>query len=100
MRLTFEQRERIVGTIRDRLGAGATVWLYGSRTADDRRGGDVDLLVKTQGVVAVMDQAAIQARLERELSLPVDISFIDPRQGMNRFQRLAAANALPVEVSS
>jgi hypothetical protein len=37
--------------------------------------------------------------LEPELSLPVDIWFIDPQRGMSRFQRVAAANAIPVEVA-
>jgi predicted nucleotidyltransferase len=99
MRLTPDQRDRIVRTIRDRVGEDATIWLYGSRTADDRRGGDVDLLVRSSAVVDVREQAILHDRLERELILPVDVSFIDPRQGMTRFQRLAAANAVPVEAT-
>jgi len=31
------------------------------------------------------------------LSLPVDVTFVDPDRGMNRFQRLAAANAVLLE---
>lgn len=97
MRLTSSQRERIVRAIREHVGQDATVWLYGSRTADNRRGGDVDLLVRSSAVVDVRKQAILHDLLERELALPVDVSFIDPRQGMTRFQRLAAANAVPVE---
>lgn len=99
MRLTVEQRERIVRIVRERFGHDVAIWLYGSRTVDDRRGGDVDLLIQTPASVDARDQAIIHDRLERELSLPVDVSFIDPRQGMNRFQRLAAAKAVPVEVA-
>jgi hypothetical protein len=54
-------------------------------------------LIRSSRAIDVGEQAEIQARLERELSLPVDVTFIDPDRGMNRFQRLAAAKAVPVE---
>lgn len=97
MRLTPEQRGRIVRIVRDKAGPDASVWLYGSRTSDGSRGGDVDLLIRGSRAIDVGAQAEIHARLERDLSLPVDVTFIDPDRGMNRFQRLAAANAVPVE---
>ena len=99
VRLTSDQRNRIVRAIREHLGENASAWLYGSRTADDRRGGDVDLLIRSSAVINVREQAILHDRLERELALPVDLSFIDPRQGMNRFQRLAAAGAVPEEAA-
>lgn len=97
MRLTPEQREQIVRTVRDQIGADASVWLYGSRTNGHSRGGDVDLLIRPSRSVDATEQARLHGRLEQELSLPVDVSFIDPQRGMNRFQRLVAAGALPVE---
>lgn len=99
MRLTPDQRERIVRIVRANAGEDAVVWLYGSRTHDDRRGGDVDLLIRAADAIDLKQQAQLHARLEAELLLPVDISFIDARQGMTRFQKLAAAQALPVEVA-
>jgi predicted nucleotidyltransferase len=99
MRLTSEQREQIVRIIRAQAGDDAAVWLYGSRTHDDRRGGDVDLLIRASHEIDLKQQAEVHAQLERELLLPVDISFIDSRQGMTRFQKLAAAQALPVEAA-
>ena len=99
MRLTSEQRERIVRIVRAQAGDDAAVWLYGSRTHDDRRGGDVDLLIRACHEIDLKQQAEVHAQLERELLLPVDISFIDSRQVMTRFQKLAAAQALPVEAA-
>ena len=93
MRLTSEQRERIVRIVRAQAGDDAAVWLYGSRTHDDCRGGDVDLLIGASHEIDLKQQAELHARLERELLLPVDISF------MTRFQKLAAAQALPVEAA-
>jgi predicted nucleotidyltransferase len=99
VRLTSHQRKGILRIIREHLGDDVAVWLYGSRTADDRRGGDVDLLVRSPAIVDARVQAILHDRLERELSLPVDISFIDPQRGMSRFQRIAAATAIPVEAA-
>ena len=99
MRLTLEQRERIVRTVRDQIGSDSAVWLYGSRTRADSRGGDVDLLIRSSRVIDATEQARLHGRLEQELSLPVDVSFIDPARGMNRFQRLVAAEAVPLDVS-
>lgn len=97
MRLTPDQQERIVRAVRDQIGADTSVWLYGSRTKREGRGGDVDLLIRPSRSVDATEQARLHGRLEQELSLPVDVSFIDPQRGMNRFQRLVAAGALPVE---
>lgn len=97
MRLSSAQREQIIRIIHESVGDDATVWLYGSRTRDDRRGGDVDLLVQSSRAVDVQQQAALHARLEEEILLSIDLSFVDPRRGMTRFQRLAAARALPLE---
>ncbi|TVQ28454.1 MAG: nucleotidyltransferase domain-containing protein [Spirochaetaceae bacterium] len=46
MRLSDEQRTAIRDAVRDRFGPDATVYLFGSRTDDARRGGDIDLLVE------------------------------------------------------
>ena len=97
MRQTLEQRERIVRTVRDQMGVDSAVWLYGSRTRADSRDGDVDLLISTSRPIDATEQARLHGRLEQELSLPVDVSFIDPSRGMNRFQRLVAAEAVLVE---
>ena len=99
MRLTPDQHETIMRAVRDHAGEDAAVFLYGSRTQDDRRGGDVDLLVRSPHAIDPMRQAALHARLEEALLLPVDISFIDARRGMTRFQKLAVARALPLGVA-
>lgn len=58
MRLTPAQQESIVRIIRQHAGADAGIWLYGSRTHDDRRGGDVDLLVQARDPVAAGSRTA------------------------------------------
>ena len=48
MRLTREQTEVICQAAREAFGAGTDVWLFGSRVDDNRRGGDIDLLLRPQ----------------------------------------------------
>ncbi len=45
MRLTENQVAAIRQAVADTFGAGAQVWLFGSRVDDNKRGGDIDLLV-------------------------------------------------------
>lgn len=47
MRLTSEQQRELHLALRRFFGASARLWLFGSRTDDNLRGGDYDLLVQT-----------------------------------------------------
>ena len=46
MRLTPGQQAAIRIAAIEAFGAGAAVWLFGSRADDGKRGGDIDLLVR------------------------------------------------------
>ncbi|MDA8329092.1 MAG: nucleotidyltransferase domain-containing protein [Betaproteobacteria bacterium] len=48
MRLTEQQRAIIRAAVMEIFGADAKVWLFGSRVDDHQRGGDIDLLIKSQ----------------------------------------------------
>ena len=47
MRLTLQERSAIAEAARATLAAGTQVSLFGSRTDDQARGGDIDPLVET-----------------------------------------------------
>ena len=47
MRLTLNYRDIIVTTAKQMLGDDAMVWLFGSRTDDTQKGGDIDLYIET-----------------------------------------------------
>jgi predicted nucleotidyltransferase len=47
MRLTEYQRIAIREAATEAFGAGAKIWLFGSRVNDTERGGDIDLLIET-----------------------------------------------------
>lgn len=61
MRLTPFQIAAIRQASAQLAGDAARVWLFGSRVYDDKRGGDVDLLLELDAPVA--DPAQLSARL-------------------------------------
>jgi uncharacterized protein len=69
MRLTTEQRQRIVQVAVRTLGRSATVRLFGSRVDDNTRGGDIDLHVELDGDAAELLDRELRfyAVLQREL---------------------------------
>ena len=93
MRLTDKQIQIIKEATADIFGPDACVWLFGSRTDDTRRGGDIDLYVETP----TSDQREIQARrnrlwirLQRQLGEQrIDITAHSAGQPYNAFQREA-----------
>jgi predicted nucleotidyltransferase len=60
MRLSPNQQSTIRATVAETFGEAARVWLFGSRVDDDKRGGDIDLLIETrQSDVAAIIQAEL-----------------------------------------
>ncbi|NWG74384.1 MAG: nucleotidyltransferase domain-containing protein [Rubrivivax sp.] len=81
MRLSERDRETVVRVTAEAAGPGARVLLFGSRTRDDLRGGDIDLLVELPTVspnrLALGDR--IGARLQRIMGLRrIDVLVADP----------------------
>ena len=50
MRLTQIQRDQIFSVFKSRLEFEEKLYLFGSRTREDRRGGDIDLLLVTERI--------------------------------------------------
>jgi predicted nucleotidyltransferase len=72
MRLTSQQRQIILTSTAQYFGANARVWLFGSRTDDQRRGGDVDLYIEPEQS-NLMGELRCKAQLEEALDLHVDL---------------------------
>jgi len=70
MRISDHQRAVILTAVEETFGSGAKVWLFGSRVDDSKRGGDIDLLIKTDLVdIEQLTRAeiALLATLNRQL---------------------------------
>ncbi len=83
MRLTRQQTEAIRQAAHQAFGVGTDVWLFGSRVDDNKRGGDIDLYIETEGGVEdVLDrELAFHSALQRSLG-EQRIDIIVHRQGI------------------
>ncbi len=99
MRLSDEQRRTIKRLTRELIGDDARVLLFGSRTDDARRGGDIDLLVESPRPLAERFALELQlgARIERALGgQRVDLLLVDPTKALQPVHRAAQATGLPL----
>jgi predicted nucleotidyltransferase len=81
MRITDQQRSIIRSTVAETLGEDAVVRLFGSRTDDAQRGGDIDLLIETKQSLAhrIQDECRLAARLYIKLGgRKVDVLIKEP----------------------
>lgn len=78
MRLTTSQIETIRQTARQNFGAEASVWLFGSRVDNARRGGDVDLYIESTQKNTLMSELRCKVVLEDSLDLHVDLIVKEP----------------------
>ena len=94
MRLTPEAREIIRTTTQEVFGAQARVRLFGSRTDDNQRGGDIDLLVElpSHQSDAPKKSLTLAAGLQMRLGdQPIDVLVTDPESPLDPIHRTAAA---------
>lgn len=69
MRLTPKQSEIIRQATATAFGADARVWLFGSRVDDQKRGGDIDLLIQPSASGGEPEKDPATATLTRKLRL-------------------------------
>lgn len=78
MRLTSTQIELIRKATSQNFGEDASIWLFGSRLDDKKRGGDVDLYVETTHRHTLMSELRCKIALEDSLDLSVDLVVKEP----------------------
>ncbi len=101
MRLSPWQITRIVELARQQFGQKVQVWLFGSRTDDQRQGGDIDLLVETDHPVDNRMLAA--ARLDAALQIALgeqkfDILLVDPYTEPQPIHKIARHEGIELTV--
>lgn len=92
MRLSQEQSKIIKTIVAREFESDASVWLFGSRTDDLRRGGDIDLYVETRHPELLRElhckiviEEAIDLHVDMIVALPGDdrpIARIAKREGI------------------
>lgn len=89
MRLSPENLAILQTTVRRYFGTESAVYIYGSRTDNLARGGDVDLFVDTPLTVDYHQRALALAALEDVLHLPVDLLVKDAEDRDRPIHRIA-----------
>lgn len=81
MRLTPFERQTISELAHRHFGKDSVAYLFGSRTRDDLRGGDIDLLIETgsNGPVQYSSQLAFRSELKCRIGdQKIDVLFAHP----------------------
>ncbi len=97
MRLTESQRAAIKTSVANAIGTESRIWLFGSRTDDAERGGDIDLLIETDKTLP--SRVAALCRLEGNLvtklgDRKIDILLKDARTPEAPIHRAAREHGL------
>lgn len=77
MRLNPHERDAIALAAREIFAPGTSVLLFGSRVDDQRRGGDIDLLIETPQLMAPGERVDSRARFVARLYRLLDEQRID-----------------------
>lgn len=94
MRLSQEQSRIIKSVIAREFEPDALVWLFGSRTDDARRGGDIDLYVETRHP-ELLRELRCKIGIEEAVDLHVDLVVAMP--GDDRpISRIARREGIPL----
>ena len=96
MRLTEFEQQTIRDTVR-RFLPNATVYLYGSRVDDRKRGGDIDLMIVNPEPVARKTIGNIRSKLWEMLGeQKIDI-LGEQENNLSTFARMVSFDAVPIE---
>lgn len=81
MRLSKQTQQIVRTTVQEIFGREATVKLFGSRTDDAARGGDIDLLVELPEVTPDIERKTLRLNARLQLRIgdqPIDVLVLDP----------------------
>ena len=92
MRLSAQERQIIKQVVSQHFGNAAQAWLFGSRTDDQARGGDIDLLVRIPQPIDNDFLAAVALETDLQEALgdqKIDILLLPPGTNETPIHRIA-----------
>lgn len=96
MRLSNTSVDIIKSTLSKHL-KDAHIFLFGSRADDTKRGGDIDLFVKTSQNVSLKEELFILAKLELNgIARKIDLVLDTPQKNKDTFFQSIKDEAIPL----
>ena len=86
MRISGREREVIREKTREIFGSSASVFLFGSRTDDTKKGGDIDLFIETE---------EIKDSVKKKITLMTELQF---KLGEKKFDIVTASKKDIIDV--
>ena len=97
MRLTNHAKTVIHNTAIEVFGTNISVSLFGSRIDDSARGGDIDLLIQSEELIADCHRKTLQLVAKLQIRLgdqPIDVLTIDPQTAKHAVHEEALRTAI------
>lgn len=88
MRLNSRERD-IIRSEMLKIDPGGKVFLFGSRTDDSKRGGDIDLLVETSRKLDYKNRLVLEYSISSSCDTKVDMIFKSPEDDETPIYRIA-----------
>jgi uncharacterized protein len=89
MRLTSQEQITIKSLVQQACTVGA-LYLYGSRTDDARKGGDIDLFLEPTQALTLKEQLQLQYQLMSACNTQIDLLVKNPARAETPFFDLAS----------
>jgi predicted nucleotidyltransferase len=91
MRLTDHEKKAILDAVKT-VDRGAAVWLFGSRTDDSKKGGDIDIAILSQHM-GLWDKIHVRQKIEDALG-EQKIDIVLSQDGSSPFFTLAQSEGV------
>lgn len=96
MRLSENHRQIIISTVKEKLGTDR-IFLFGSRADDGKKGGDIDLFVRSSREISLQEKLETLAQLEKKGILrKVDLIIETPLVRHKKMSDEVGKNGVPL----
>ena len=97
LRLSEKEIKVIKETAQEVFGENVRVFIFGSRTQANRKGGDIDILIETDRKVSVDEKLTFLARLElRGIERKVDLLVVSPETKLKTIHQEALKSGVEI----
>ncbi len=97
IRLSEEELQVIKETAKEVFGEDVRVFIFGSRVFPEKRGGDIDVLIKSPRKISTSEKISFLAKLElRGISRKVDLLVVTPETRLKEIHLEAMAEGVEI----